>query len=119
MPMGSPSLEELDRRARGQLHDRLLPGGLAPDETTDPTRLARHAHGPDGDHPDVEEALDGAADLVLVGARSARERDEVLLFAADVALLGHERAADHVVGVHERSLRGAVPLSGGVARAFR
>src|SRR5262245_15868155 len=119
MPMGSHSLEELDRLAGSQLHDRLLPGGPVPEETADPARLARHAHRPDGQHPDVEELLDGAADLVLVGARVDREGDEVLLFATDVALLGHEGAPDHVVGVHGRSLPGAPPPAAAFARSFR
>src|SRR3990172_10497362 len=104
MPMESHSLEELDRLAGSQLHDRLLPGGLAPEESPHPTRLALHAHGPDGDHADVEELLDGAPDLVLVRTRIDREGDEVLLLAPDGALLGDERPLDHVVGIH-------VPLS--------
>src|SRR3990172_11107511 len=104
MPMDSPSLEELDRLARSQLHDRLLPGGLAPEVAADPAGLAPHAHGPDGDDADVEELLDRAADLVLVRTRIDREGDEVLLLAPDGALLGDERPADHVVGIH-------VPLS--------
>src|SRR5262245_7962445 len=108
MPMGSHSLEELDRLAFGQLHDRLLPGGLAPDEAADPTLLARHAHRPHGDHLHGEELLHRAADLVLVRARVDGEGDEVLLLATDVALLGHERAPDHVVGLHGRASRAAV-----------
>src|SRR5262245_35462798 len=119
MPMGSHSLEELDRLTGSQLHDRLLPGGLAPDETAHSAGLARHVHGPHRDDPDVEEELDRTADLVLVGARIDREGDEVLLFAADVALLGHEGAPDHVVGVHVRALPATALLSADRTRALR
>src|SRR5262249_4820432 len=103
MPIGSHSLEELDRLALGQLHDRLLPRRLAADEAPDAARLARRARRADAEHADPEELLDRAPDLVLVRARIDGEGDEVLLLAADVALLGHERALDHVVQVHARS----------------
>src|SRR5262245_33651507 len=105
MPIGSHSLEELDRLALGQLHDRLLPRRLLAHEAPDPAGLARRPQGPHVEHADAEELLHRAADLVLVGARVDGEGDEVLLLAPDVALLGHERAPDHVVQVHARSSR--------------
>src|SRR5262245_16324763 len=105
MPIGSHSLEELDRLALGQLHDRLLPRRLAAHEAPDAARLLRRSRGADAEHADAEELLDRPPDLVLVGARIDGEGDEVLLLPTDVALLGHERALDHVVQVHERSSR--------------
>src|SRR5262245_12062798 len=101
MPIRSHSLEELDRLPGRQLHDRLLPGGPAPDEATDAARLARHAHRAHRDHLHREELLHGTPDLVLVRARVDREGDEVLLLATEFAFLGHDLTADHVVGIHE------------------
>src|SRR3972149_4827769 len=100
MPMESHSLEELDRLALGQLHDRLLPGGLPPGEAAAAPRLARHPHRPYVPALHLEDLLDRLPDLVFVGARIDREGHEVLLLATDVALLGDQRLPDHVVGVH-------------------
>ena len=77
--------------------------GLAALVAADPARLVRHAHRAHVEHLHAEELLDGALHVVLVGARIDRERHEVARLAADVALLGDERLADHVVHVHDAS----------------
>src|SRR5262245_45701437 len=78
MAMALDSLEELDRLASLQRDDRLLPVGAAADEATDPLLLAAHRLRPHVDHVDVEQLLDGVADLDLVGVTRHLEEDLLL-----------------------------------------
>src|SRR5579883_1678867 len=108
--MGSDSLEEVDLVPLLQGDDRLLPVGAAADEATDPLLLAAddlRLHVVD---LDVEQRLDRLLDLDLVGVAIDLEehlRADVLLgdgagetaagLAQAGALLGEERALDHVM----------------------
>src|SRR5215472_6634966 len=94
------SLEELDRLALCEPHDRLLPLRLVSHALAHPPRLARLPHGVDVLRLHREQRLDGTANLVLARVRVDRKGHEVLRLAPDRALLRHERLADHVVKVH-------------------
>src|SRR3990172_11491193 len=61
-------LEELDRVALSERHDRLLPVGSACNAPAHPPALAVHVHGVYLRHVHVERRLDRIADLLLVRA---------------------------------------------------
>src|SRR5256885_1105251 len=96
MPLGLCSFEDLDRVALAQLDDRLLPAGLLAADHASALRLRLHLADV---HPldlDVEELLDGLADLGLVRVLVDAER---VLAVVDllVALLGHDRGEEDFV----------------------
>jgi len=67
------SLEDLDRLAGAKLHDGLLPAGRVPRNA--PRRFALlNLNHVDALHVDLEELLDGLADLRLVRRPDAPER---------------------------------------------
>src|SRR5215212_1870524 len=95
------ALEDRDRVARAHLHDGLLPGARAPGGQAAALGLGLDRHGADLDHLDVEELLDGLANLGLVGVRVDAER--VLVVGREhVALLADDGTDDHLAGVHAR-----------------
>src|SRR4051812_7848805 len=96
------SLEELDRIAFGEGHDGLLPGGLAALVLAHALLLAGIAHGADVADLHVEVLLDRLGDLDLVGVLGHHEGVGAQAVELVVALLGHERAHDHLVDVHLR-----------------
>src|SRR5688572_25943065 len=94
---GSP-LEDLDAVAVAQLDDGLLPAGLSPLGPAAALRLRPHLEDVDADHLDVEELLDGLADLRLVRPRVDLEGVLVVLDEA-VALLRDDRGENDLAGV--------------------
>src|SRR4051794_16621223 len=68
------ALEDRDGLTRRHLDDRLLPGARAPRGLAAALGLRLHRHGVDTDDVDVEQRLDGLADLRLVGVRVNPER---------------------------------------------
>src|SRR5690348_10272733 len=100
-PMRPPLdlLEQLDLLIGLERDDRLLPVVAAPGPAALPLDLAPQLHGADVGHLDVEDPLDGALDLDLVGV--ARDLEEVLvqLLAQHGALLGDQHLADDRTGV--------------------
>src|SRR3954447_15820292 len=95
IPMRLRPLEQLDRVAGPQLDDGLLPAGPAAAGESAALRLAAHADGADVRDRDVEEVLDGLADLGLM--RRVEDPERVLVVRLDEleALLGDDRADDH------------------------
>src|SRR5436190_9335645 len=90
-----PRLEDLDRVALGERHDRALlvaPLALRVPATLHLARSMQRVH---RGHPDVPDRLDGLLDLGLVRPSVHEERVGVLL-QAGVGLLRHHRADDHV-----------------------
>src|SRR5262245_41764750 len=105
------SREDLDRLALAQLHDGLLPArARAPREAAAlGLRLhLEHLHVLD---PDLEELLDGLADLRLVRVGVHLERVLALLDLA-VALLGDDRREEHLVRMQAHA---ALPWTRGSA----
>src|SRR5215213_9814625 len=80
------SLEELDRVALGERHDRLLPRRLAAGEAAHALRLPRIAHGADVLDLHVELLLDRLGDLDLVGFLRDHEGVGAQLVQEQVAL---------------------------------
>src|SRR5579875_2638444 len=72
------SFEDLDLVAGLELDDRLLPAGARALERAAPLRLRLHLDDVDADDLDVEELLDGLADLRLVRVLVHLERVAVL-----------------------------------------
>src|SRR3954447_7627114 len=94
------ALEDRDGLTRRHLDDRLLPGPRAARGLAAALGLGLHRHRADLDDVDVEERLDGLADLRLVGVRVDPER--VLLRGREhVGLLADDRADDDLAGVHQ------------------
>src|SRR5207253_9511768 len=83
-------LEDLDRVAGAQLHDGLLPAGARAAEHAAPLRLRLHLDHVDAPHLDLEQLLDGLADLRLVRIRMPAERVGAARRAL-VALLADDR----------------------------
>src|SRR3954451_10319296 len=101
------ALEDRDGLTRRHLDDRLLPGPRAARGLAAALGLGLHRHRVDLDDVDVEERLDGLADLRLVGVRVDPER--VLLRGGEhVGLLAHDRADDDLAGVHQALASSAV-----------
>src|SRR2546422_11649944 len=98
-PLNLSSLEDLDRVALAQLHDRLLPAGLA--RLVQPTALRlRLDHGDvHAQNLDAEQLLDRLPDLDLVCVRVDAERVGVGVLDLRVALLGHDRGEQDLVGM--------------------
>src|SRR3954462_10711936 len=93
------ALEDRDGVALAHLDDRLLPLARAPAGEAAPLGLGLHRHGADLDDGDVEELLDGLANLRLV--RVGVDAERVLVGARqDVALLADDRADDDLGGLH-------------------
>src|SRR4051812_6756710 len=92
-------LEELDRVARGEGHDGLLPRGLAAGVLAHALGLAGVAHGADVAHLHVELPLDRLGDLDLVGVLGHHEGVRAEPVELLVALLGHQGPHDHFVDV--------------------
>src|SRR5688500_1564852 len=103
------SLEELDRLARLERHDRLLPVRTAALEPTDPLDLAAHDLRTHVQDLHVEELLHRVADLQLVRVAIDLEQDLLRVVHAlagrvdgaaglteAVALLGEDGALDDV-----------------------
>src|SRR5437867_5122513 len=89
-PLSVNPLEDLDRVARLQLHDCLLPPRLASLDRTTPLRLRLHLRDVHAQDFDVEQLLDRLADLRLVRVRVDAERVGVAALDLRVALLRHD-----------------------------
>src|SRR5262245_41508255 len=98
--IGLGSLEEVDPAALGEGHVRLLPVRPPALVTPDPAHLAEEAAGSDLLHLHLEEGLDGAADLHLVGARVHAEDDLVPALVHQRALLGDHGPLHDVARIH-------------------
>src|SRR5262249_4560404 len=94
----SLALEQFDLAARAQRHDRLLPGGPAPDVHAHALLLAEDDLGPDAGHLDLEDLLHRVADLDLVGVHGDLEADLVVLVLQRRRLLRHQRAQHDLAG---------------------
>src|SRR6185295_9000841 len=97
--MTSGPLDEIDLVAGGQRHHGLLPVRAPALEAAHALELALVGRGADGRHLDVEHALHRGADLHLVGVGPHLEGHGVELFLLPHALLGHERADQHLTRV--------------------
>src|SRR5882672_2515183 len=93
-------LEELDRVAFLERHDRLLPVGPLAFGPADAPELAPHDRGLHVQDLHLEELLDGLLDLGLVGLEVDLEGELVLAVAHAIELLGVERALDDLEAVH-------------------
>ena len=80
--------------AGGERHDRLFPIGPPALMLSHPLHLSLERSGADVRHLDVEDLLDGGADLDLVGVRMHAEGHRVVLFLLLHALLGHQGPDD-------------------------
>src|SRR6188474_845957 len=98
------SFEDLDLVALTQLHDGLFPARLRALAVAAPLGLRLHLDDVHALDLDVEELLDGLADLRLVRLRMDAERILVVLDQA-VALLGDHRSDEDLARVeaHRRS----------------
>src|ERR1700742_2246093 len=100
---GLERLEDRDRVALAHLHDGLLPRPRASGVDAAALGLGLDRRGPHRDHLDVEHRLDGLTDLRLM--RVIVHAEGVLAgIGQHVGLLGHDRADDHLTGVHHASL---------------
>src|SRR3954469_9553028 len=94
------ALEDRDRVARAHLDDGLLPRARAAGGEPAALGLGLDGHGAHLDDADVEQLLDGLADLRLV--RLGMHAERVLVGGGeDVALLADDRADDHLRGLHQ------------------
>src|SRR5687768_10596191 len=98
IPMTSSGLHVGNGLAFGQGDDGLLPGGATPLEAAESLELARPVHCPDGNDLDVEDLLDGAVNLDLVGVGPNLEGDDIRLLGAARHLLGDQWRDDDLVG---------------------
>jgi hypothetical protein len=94
---GPDGVVDVELLTLGQLHDRLLPRGATPRVATQALGLPEHVLRGHGDHLDVEEILDGLADLRLRGPGVHLEGVLVLVVAQGHAALGHQRLLDHLL----------------------
>src|SRR5262249_54849112 len=78
---------------------RLLPARLGAPMQAAPLRLRLHLGDVHAQHRDVEELLDGLADLRLVRVRVDAKRVGVVPLDLRVALLRHDRGEQHFVGM--------------------
>src|SRR6188472_4609188 len=110
MPSGLCSFEDLDRLALAQLHDRLLPAGLRAAAVVALLGLGLDLDDVDALDVDLEQLLDGLADLRLVCVRVHLERVLALVDQL-VALLGHDRREQYLVRMkaHVSLLTGPSP----------
>src|SRR2546425_5917538 len=102
LPGGSLSvdpLEDLDRVARPQLHDRLLPAGLASPESAAALRLRLHLGDVYAEDLDVEQLFDRLPDLSFVRIGVDAERVRVAPLDLRVALLRHDGSKQDFVGM--------------------
>src|SRR3954451_5605293 len=97
------ALEDRDGLPRRHLHDRLLPGPSATGRIAAALGLGLHRHRADLDDVDVEELLDGLADLGLVRVGVDAEGVAVRR-REDVGLLGDDGADDALAGVHQATV---------------
>src|SRR3954471_9590715 len=96
------ALEDRDRVARAHLDDGLLPRARAAGGEPAALGLGLDGHGAHLDDADVEQLLDGLADLRLV--RLGVHAERVLVGGGeDVALLADHRADDHLGRLHQAS----------------
>src|SRR4051794_35885810 len=94
------ALEDRDGVPRAHLHDGLLPRPRAAGGEPAALGLGLDRHRADVDHADVEERLDGLADLRLV--RLGVDAERVLVGRGeDVALLADDGADDHLRRLHQ------------------
>src|SRR5436190_2386660 len=94
------ALEDRDGVPRAHLDDGLLPRPRAAGGEPAALGLGLDRHRADVDHADVEERLDGLADLRLV--RLGVDAERVLVGRGeDVALLADDRADDHLRRLHQ------------------
>src|SRR5436305_3316311 len=100
------SFEDLDRLAGPDLHDRLLPAGLAALDEPTALRLRADLDDVHALDVDVEQLLDRLADLCLVRVRVDAERVTVVALDLLVALLRDDRREQDLVGMqtHEALL---------------
>src|SRR5438874_4070056 len=97
--LGLSPFEDLDRLARLDLDDRLLPAGLAAFDHAAALRLRAHLDHVHALDVDVEQLLDGLPDLRLVRIRVNPERVAVVSLYLLVALLGNHRREQDLVGM--------------------
>src|SRR5439155_2842585 len=111
-PLDLRPLEDLDAVALAELHDRLLPARLLAAVCAAPLRLRLHHRDVDALHLDVEQLLDGLADLRLVRVRMDVEAVLPLVDGA-VGFLGHDRREEYLIRMetHERSPRVPIVLA--------
>src|SRR5262245_44500907 len=95
MAMGLGSLHQLDLVAGSERHHGLLPPAPASLEPAHPLPLAFARRRPHGRDLDVEDLLDGVADLHLVGVGRHLEGDRVQVVLLLHALLGHQGTNQH------------------------
>src|SRR5918994_3288358 len=113
LQIGLQALEDRDRLARANLHDRLLPLARAAGGEPAALRLRRDGGRTHLDDVDVEQRLDGLPDLRLVRVLVDAERVPVGR-REDVGLLGHDGPDDHLARIHHATS----PVAGAlVARA--
>src|SRR6266446_5447562 len=119
MAMTLRPLDELDLVSGRQGHDRLLPVRAPPLGPTHPLQLALEGRRPDGRHLDVEDGLDGHANLDLVRVGPDPKRHRVLFFLLPHALFRHQRSdqdlarrSAHWSGVLEAALNLGWPAMG-------
>src|SRR5206468_2480302 len=111
------ALEDRDGLTRGHLHDGLLPCPRAARGLAAALGLGLDRHRVDLDDVDVEERLDGLADLGLVGVLVDPER--VLVGRReDVGLLADDGPDDDLAGVHQ-ALASSVVAAGCVSPLAR
>src|SRR3954451_9743817 len=102
LEVGLEALEDRDGLAGGNLHDGLLPGPGAAGGDAAALGLGGDLGGAHLDHVDVEQRLDGLLDLGLV--RLVVHAERVLVGGRQhVALLGDDRADDHLRVVHQEA----------------
>src|SRR6185437_8670154 len=101
---GVHPLEDLDRVARPELHDCLLPARPAPAVETAALRLRLHHADVHPQHLDVEKLLDGLPDLRFVRVRMDAERVRVTGLDLRIALLRHDRSEQDFVGMQAHEL---------------
>src|SRR5207248_11766126 len=111
-------LEELDRVAGPELDDRLLPALLRALDHPAALRLRLHLDDVHSRDLDVEELLDGLANLSAV--RVVVHAERVLADGrAGIALLGDDRGEQDLRGVHQRALPSTIGSAASVTSSER
>src|SRR6266704_2670976 len=95
-PLNLSPLEDLDRVALAELHDRLLPARAPALDVVAHLRLRRHLDDVHRHDLDAEELLDGLPDLRLVRVLVNLERVLAVLDQAVALLRDHGREQDFV-----------------------